>query len=435
MAENQLPKGWVYTKIEDISESVQYGYTAKTDNLQPIKYLRITDIQNNQVDWEKVPGCPILEKDFERYALRSGDIVFARTGATVGKSFLIKEVVGQSVYASYLIRVRLINLIDGRLIRAYFDSHAYWQQITENSSGIGQPNVNGTKLKALIIPLPPLAEQQRIVAKLDKLFTHLEETKTRLNKIPQLLKNFRQSVLTQAVTGKLTEDWRKENKLPQWENGNLSEILKFKQGIQIDVELQTNESTNGKLPFLRIINYTQKDPRFTFVDKDTYEKHNIKSNEIVMVRYGATAGFVGTGLSGVLANNLFTITPEVELDNKLLYFILKSPTLQNILLGKRKGGAMPAISFKLFNDISVEYPNSTEEQKLIVQKVEFLLSKINTIEDKYSKIKETIETLPQSILAKAFKGELVEQLPTDGDAQELLDEIKKLKAQTTKKKK
>ena len=113
------------------------------------------------VEWDKVPFTDVNEP--ELYLLKQGDIVFARTGATVGKSFLINELPYESVFASYLIRIRLIGNLSQEYIYNFFNSKCYWEQITDKSVGVGQPNCNGTSLKELFVPLPPLQEQKRII--------------------------------------------------------------------------------------------------------------------------------------------------------------------------------------------------------------------------------------------------------------------------------
>lgn len=175
MGKVNLPKGWAITKLELLTTDISYGYTApsSSDEVGP-KMLRITDIQDNSVIWSDVPYCEIEEEKLEKYLLKKNDLVFARTGATVGKSFLIRTEPPKAVYASYLIRVRTVSEELISLLSHFFNSQQYWQQITEFSSGIGQPNVNGTKLKQLTIPLPPLAEQKVITDKLDIMLSQVE---------------------------------------------------------------------------------------------------------------------------------------------------------------------------------------------------------------------------------------------------------------------
>jgi len=96
-----IPTNWKEVKLMDISLKIHYGYSASsTTNDTGIKFLRITDIQDYKVDWNKVPFCEIHEYDVDKYLLSEGDIVFARTGATVGKSFLIQSKIPKSIFAS-----------------------------------------------------------------------------------------------------------------------------------------------------------------------------------------------------------------------------------------------------------------------------------------------------------------------------------------------
>ena len=162
-------RGTETRRLGDVAR-ISYGYTAKaspdTGDGSP-KYLRITDIQNQSVDWNRVPTCDCPE--IEEYRLKAGDIVFARTGATTGKSFLIKGNVPLSVYASYLIRVQLVDLkeIDLCYLWYSFDTPDYWALIQCGMAGAAQGGFNSKKLSNLEIPLPSLLVQREVVARLD----------------------------------------------------------------------------------------------------------------------------------------------------------------------------------------------------------------------------------------------------------------------------
>lgn len=209
---SELPKSWTKSSVGDLADSIQYGHTAKSSN-DPVgpKFLRITDIQDNNVDWSSVPFCPIPEEQIPKYLLEKGDLLFARTGATVGKSFLIHSEIPESVFASYLIRVRVTEAVVPRYIYYFFQSADYWRQISESASGIGQPNVNGKKLAALELPIAPLPEQRRIVARIEELFSRLDAGVAALRHAKAQLQRYRQSVLAAAVTGQLTQAWREQH--------------------------------------------------------------------------------------------------------------------------------------------------------------------------------------------------------------------------------
>ena len=199
-----LPKGWKIVDLKSISDSIQYVYTESSskDKIGP-KFLRITDIQNNKVHWNDVPYCKIDNEIKGKYLLKDGDLVFARTGATVGKSFLIKGDIPEAVFASYLIRVRVTQEINEKHLSYFFHSLNYRSQITKGQVGIGQPNVNGTKLGQLKITIAPLEEQQRIVDELESKLTVCDKIEETITQSLQQAETLKQSILKKAFEGKL----------------------------------------------------------------------------------------------------------------------------------------------------------------------------------------------------------------------------------------
>ena len=131
------------------------------------------------------------------------DIVFARTGATVGKSFLITDLPYDSVYASYLIRIRLIKGISANYIYQFFNSYCYWKQVTGKAIGVGQPNCNGTALKELFIPLPSQAEQNRIVSVANNLLKIADIISFEQEDLSELIQTAKSKILDLAIHGKL----------------------------------------------------------------------------------------------------------------------------------------------------------------------------------------------------------------------------------------
>ena len=161
--------------VGDFCEAAQYGYTesATNERIGP-HLLRITDIQNGHVKWDLVPYCRCPEPG--KYLLKEGDLVFALTWATTGKSFVIREC-PDAVFASYLIRLRVRDTVSIDYLYRYFQSPSYWKQISDEKKGTGQPNLNGSKLMRLKVPIAPEKEQHRIVAELDALQTEVDQLK------------------------------------------------------------------------------------------------------------------------------------------------------------------------------------------------------------------------------------------------------------------
>jgi type I restriction enzyme S subunit len=164
------PAGWLWERLANVSRKIHYGFTASADtSIREVRLLRITDIQDNSVNWDSVPGCEISDEQVEQFKLEKGDILIARTGGTIGKSFLVREIPIIAVFASYLIRVQGSTHLCHRYLKLFLESTVYWKQLEDGARGAGQPNVNGQALGRMMIPVPPLAEQHRIVAKVDEL--------------------------------------------------------------------------------------------------------------------------------------------------------------------------------------------------------------------------------------------------------------------------
>ena len=199
----EIPDNWVWTTVNDISKSIIYGVSESAKSEGKYKLLRITDIQNNKVDWETVPFTDFDDDKVASYILYDGDIVFARTGATVGKSYLIKGLNQKVIYASYLIRVQTSDLILPEYVKLFFESGYYWEQIELSSVGIGQPNVNGTILGSLNIPLPPFAEQKRIVIEIGRWLSLIDQIEDGKDNLQSTLKQTKSKILDLAIHGKL----------------------------------------------------------------------------------------------------------------------------------------------------------------------------------------------------------------------------------------
>jgi type I restriction enzyme S subunit len=194
-------KDWRLEPVGAFCDPPQYGYTASA-SLEPVgpRLLRITDIQDGQVDWTTVPYCACPDPD--KYLLKPDDLVFARTGATTGKSFVIGEC-PKAVFASYLIRLRARSEVTVDYLYRYFQSPGYWHQIADEKEGTGQPNLNGSKLANLQVPIAPPAEQHRIVAELDALQAKADAVRKLQAETQTELDALLPSILDRAFKGEL----------------------------------------------------------------------------------------------------------------------------------------------------------------------------------------------------------------------------------------
>lgn len=211
-------KAWKRLPLGDVSDSVDYGVTASAST-RPVgpKFLRITDIQDGDVNWESVPWCECDSRTAKASQLAPGDIVFARTGATTGKSYLIRECPENAVFASYLIRLRLAKALEPRFISHFFRSPEYWAQITKSANGVAQPGVNASILKTIKVPVPPISDQHRIAEILDK----TDALRAKRRAIIAELDTLTQSIFLDMF-GDLARD---SGKWPKAELGNFAEII------------------------------------------------------------------------------------------------------------------------------------------------------------------------------------------------------------------
>ena len=171
----EIPESWAWVRWGAIAESIQYGYNAPAKQEGRIRMVRISDIHENTVAWSSVPFCDIDDSDIPTYLLQANDILFARTGGTVGKSFLVSEVPCESIYAGYLIRTRYSSLLCPQYLKYFMESPLYWQQLKSGTTATAQPNCNGQTLAKMLLPLPPANEQLRIVDNLARTFTIIEK--------------------------------------------------------------------------------------------------------------------------------------------------------------------------------------------------------------------------------------------------------------------
>ena len=287
-------------------------------------------------------------------------------------------------------------------------------------------------LKSIPFPLPSLPEQKRIVAKLDTLFAHLDQLKSRLEKIPGLLKQFRQAVLTQAVTGKLTEEWRGNRSLEKWKDSKLNDlIVKIEAGKNFTCpEIPVTKDTIGlvKISAVTWDKFDAKETKTVADQSQVKERYFIKKGDFLISRAN-TIELVG---SSVIVNDIkyrIMISDKVwrvqfsnEETKHFVHRFLKSNIGRREIESRATGNQMSMrnLSQDNFRDINICVP-PLDEQREIINRVESLFAIADRLKASYRTLQEKIYQLPQAILSKAFRGELV--------AQEMEGELKKYNEQ------
>jgi type I restriction enzyme S subunit len=304
----------------------------------------------------------------------------------------------------------------------------------EKSSAI--PGISRDDIYGVEVPLPPLNEQGLIVTKLEKLLAKVDACQQRLAKIPILLKRFRQSVLAAACSGRLSADWLEENPNSNgWKTVGLVELSERIQIGPFGTQLHKADYVSSGVPLINPTHIQSSkiihDPDFTVSKTKVRELGNyvLQENDIVMGRRGemARCALVSQNESGWLCGtgSLF-VRPKSTVCAAFLFLVLRSPETKAFLEGESKGTTMSNLNLEILKSVPVSI-SSLPEQQEIVRRVESLFALADQIEARYAKAKAYVQRLTPSLLARAFRGELVPQDPNDEPASVLLERIKRTK--------
>lgn len=202
LEKNASSKGWQIVELDKVCYKPEYGFTDSASQNGNAQFLRITDITENGVNWNAVPFCNC--NNLEKYRLKDNDVVFARIGATTGKSYLIKNVPENAVYASYLIRVRAKD-IDPEYLYYYFQTNDYWKQIDSQKGTNLKGWVNGSILSKLKIPVCSRQIQRGIAETLSSIQSSISEQKNLIEKLRELKQSMVNELFTRGVRGEKTK--------------------------------------------------------------------------------------------------------------------------------------------------------------------------------------------------------------------------------------
>jgi len=398
-----MMKGWEVKPLGAVSK-ITYGYTEKASltEIGP-KFLRITDIQDNQVDWNTVPYCKIDKSEIRKYALTHGDIVFARTGATTGKSFLVTSP-PPAVYASYLIKLHITESmrLTPEFLYLYFQTKTYWDHIAAGVSGSAQGGFNATKLAEISIPIPPLPEQHRIVAILDEVFESINRAKDIAERNLRNAREIFQSY-TQIVFAVQTEGWVE---------CTLGEVC---EKITDGTHLTPTYIPEG-IPFLSVKNLTNgsidlSDTRFISLEEHKFLTRRCRPEreDILYTKVGTT------GVAKVVdIDDEFSIFVSVALlkikhkaiYNRYLEYFLNSPYAREQAKKRTRGMANKNLVINDIKQINIRYPLLLADQNIIVAKLDSISTEVKKLESIYQQKLTDLEELKKSVLQKAFNGEL-----------------------------
>lgn len=441
---DELPEGWALAKLGALCTKPQYGWTTSASkNGGDIKLLRTTDISGGRVDWSTVPSCVEVPADLAKYLLAEGDIVVSRAGS-VGLSHVLSGHLPRAVFASYLIRFRPRGDVPSAFLRLFLNSPAYWGAVEQEAAGIALQNINASKLGDMDVPVPPVAEQKRIVEKVEALLADVNRARDRLAKVPLILKRFRQSVLAAACSGKLTEEWRNgpgapcarprgavldgaelgtdvgedapELDLPEsWTFARVGTVCELLNGDRSKNYPSKEHRVPSGIPFINAGHLVDGRVSYDEMDYITQERFDllrggkVREGDVLYCLRGSLgkAAIVSGIERGAIASSLVIARANPALCSpEYLHVFLTSPLGFAMIRKYDNGSAQPNLSAADVARFVIPLP-SRAEQEVIMSRVRALFVVSDAIARQLRAASDRCTNLPPAVLARAFSGALV----------------------------
>ncbi|SEJ54304.1 type I restriction enzyme, S subunit [Azotobacter beijerinckii] len=435
---SELPKGWTVAPLGEVcGQPAQRVPSADED----FTYIDIASIDRERKvisEPQRLPGAEAPSR--ARKVVEKGDVIVSMTRPNLNAVALIGEEHNECIASTGFDVLKPIE-VEPRWIFAAVRSAQFVDAMCDKVQGALYPAVKSADIREYEIPLPPVAEQTRIAAKLDELLAQVDTLKARIDGIPALLKRFRQSVLAAAVSGRLTEEWRSAARKGPEDQGfayplrRLGLLARF-----IDYRGKTPEKVDSGIPLITAKNirpgYISREPR-EFIRPEAYEgwmTRGIPQVGDVLITTEAPLGNVAVidiKEMFALAQLAICLQFNESFLSSFAAIALQSPLLQEELVRRSTGTTVKGIKASVLKEIDLPAP-SIDEQTEIVRRVEQLFAFADQLEAKISEAKTRIDRLTQSILAKAFRGELVPQDPDDEPASALLERIQARRASAPK---
>ncbi len=420
---NELPKGWKRKTLLDVSGGEPslivggpFGSSLQVKDYknEGIPIIRLQNIGKLKFIEKDIKFISIEKaKELEYHTFIKGDLVLAKLGEPIGKTCIIPDKFDRGIVVSDVVRIRLQNEnIDKKFLLYYLNSPLCLSQINAQVFGSTRPRVNLKEIRDLSILIPPLAEQHRIVARVEALLSQINTARDWLNRVPLIMKRFRQAVLAAACSGRLTEGWREGQGIIQeisWKSFKLEDIGKW--GTGGTPSRKNSSFFDGEIPWIKsgdlndgvVFNPEEK------ISEEGLNCSNAKLlpiGTISIALYGATIGKVGILGIKAATNQACAncIVNNDEILNKYLFYYLIQQKQNFIDIGQ--GGAQPNLTNKIVHQWPIYLPPLSEQHE-IVQHVDALFALADQIEHQVAGATKHTEALTQAVLAKAFRGELV----------------------------
>ena len=430
-----VPGNWCWVKVGTISKvkggkRLPKGRTFLEEK-SDYPYIRVTDFDNESICIENVK---YIDSDthmmIKNYTISSADIYISIAG-TIGKVGIIPEELEGANLTENAAKITDTNGAYQLYLMLFLKSEVAQNQMKDSTISTTQPKLALFRIEDILLPLPPFSEQQRIVNRIESLFAKLDEAKQKAQDALGGFETRKAAILHKAFTGELTTQWRKEHGIgmESWEKLKIGTYAQVKGGKRLPKghKLVTERTAH---PYLRIADFgdrTINDSDLHYITEDTFSqiKNYIINKEDVYISIVGSigkAGVIPESLNGAnLTENAARIISSRTLPRYLSSF-LSSPKAQNDIQNRIRSATLGKLSLLNIKDIETPIP-SIEEQTEIIRILDDLLAKEQQAKEAAEGVLEQIDLIKKSILARAFRGELGTNDPSEESAVELLKQV------------
>lgn len=421
--DNKVPEGWVTVSLSDVTQSVP-NVKPHDEPDREFGYVDISSICNETfrvMEPKRFKGRDAPSR--ARRPIQNGDVVFSNVRTYLRNIALIGDETEAQLCSTGFTVLRPSRAILPQYLFRFVLSDAFIDAVTPEQTGTHYPATSDKKVLRQTIPLPPLAEQRRIVAKVEEALGHIDAARQRLAGVPKLLARFRQSVLAAACSGRLTADWREErhtdnSEVEEWHSSTIGDLFKVTTG-GTPSRANPDFFNEGTIPWVKTGEVKNCDifAAEEHITQDAINKSSAKvfpAGTLLVALYGEgkTRGQIGRLMIDAATNQACAalINPKMNADLKrYVYFFLLSQYIA--LREKSAGGNQPNLSVGLIRSWEIQVPGLAESRE-VVRRVEKMWGLIDVIEQRLTTAVARADRLAQSVFAKAFRGELV---PTEAD--------------------
>ena len=417
--ERNLPKGWRWERLGNIVD-LQAGIAFKKSEYskEGVRLFQIANVSFNYIKWEEIEYLPKnYINTYPNLLLHPGDIVMALNRPLLNDKLKIAEIRNSDTPAILYQRVGRFKFLDNessRYFLFFLQSPSFISWLKDQLQGVNIPFINKSKLLSFNhYPKCLLATQQAIVSKIEELFSELDKGIENLRTAQQQLKTYRQAVLKWAFEGRLTNENVKDGELPKgWKVVLLKEISKEIS----DGDHQAPPKSKSGVPFITISNVKKCNNKIDFsktflVSQEYYAKLKINRKPFKGdVLYTVTGSFgipvlIDFDKEFCFQRHIGLVRPSDITNQKWLYYLLQSPDVFNQAKSTATGTAQKTVALNSLRNFQVPFCKLVEQNK-IVQEIETRLSVAEKMEESITQSLQQAEGLRQSILKKAFEGEL-----------------------------